>query len=231
MAPPALRLTLPPSVTVVVVLGGPHLASSRLPKSRNPSRGLSASLTPWREKWKMMATSIGEKVPYRIVRDAWLTKSSGVILPSGERAHASRTTFSTRSISWITCERDDDEGQARRLERARVEESRGTHVVEGDALGVADLAAGHDLADRVELVEDGVRQLVARELVDDALELALVDVAVLVRVEVAERLAQALALEALDELGELAARERVVRQLDLLGPSNEAGAREREGRT
>ena len=81
-----------------------------------------------------------------------------------------------------------------------------THVVERNALRIADVPAGDDLADGVELLEDRVRKLVPRELVDDALDLALVDVAVLVHVKVAERLAQALALQALDELRELAAR-------------------------
>ena len=84
-------------------------------------------------------------------------------------------------------------------------ERRAAHVVESDAFRVRDFSAVEHLGEVFELVQDRVAQLVPCKFVDDPAEVALVDVAVLVAVKVPERLAEALALQALHELRELAA--------------------------
>lgn len=76
--------------------------------------------------------------------------------------------------------------------------------MEGDALGVADLATGGEHGKGREAFEHRVGQLVARELEDDLLERLRCDVARLGLVEVTERLSQALALETLHQLREFA---------------------------
>lgn len=130
-----------------------------------------------------------------------MVKSSGVILPSGERAHDSRTTFSTRSISRMTC---TDEQVSQFPLSQTSPPAPITNVVESDALGVRDLARVEQLGQVLEFVKDRVAQLVPREFVDDPAEVALVDVAVLVLVKVPERLPESLALKTLHQLRELA---------------------------
>ena len=77
------------------------------------------------------------------------------------------------------------------------------HVEEGAHVGVRHLAALGNVAERVQVLEQEVRQLVAGRLLDDGGKLLGLDEAVSVGVEALEGLAHALALQAAQHLGEL----------------------------
>ena len=77
------------------------------------------------------------------------------------------------------------------------------HVLEGADVGVGDLGALGDVAQRVQVVEQVVRQLVLGSLDNDARKVLGLDVPVAVAVEELEGLADALALEAAQHLREL----------------------------
>ena len=77
------------------------------------------------------------------------------------------------------------------------------HVLEGSDVGVRDLAAQRDVAERGQVLQQVVRQLVLGRLADDALKVLRLDVAVAVLVELQEGLADTLALQTTQHLGEL----------------------------
>jgi hypothetical protein len=81
------------------------------------------------------------------------------------------------------------------------------HVLEGAHVCVRDLCAGRDVAQRVQVAEEVVRQLVPGRLEDDALELLGLDVAVAVLVKVLKGLSHAFALQTTQHLRELRVRE------------------------
>lgn len=87
------------------------------------------------------------------------------------------------------------------------------HVLERADVGVRDLAALRDVAQRAEVLDEVVRQLVLGRLEDDALEVLGVDEAVAVRVEQLEGLADALALQAAQHLAELVVVQLLARLL------------------
>lgn len=90
------------------------------------------------------------------------------------------------------------------------------HVLEGANVGIRDFAALGDVAERAQVFENVVGELVLRGLEDDALKVVRVDEAVAVLVERQEGLANALALQAAQHLTELV----VVHIMALLFASN-----------
>jgi hypothetical protein len=80
------------------------------------------------------------------------------------------------------------------------------HVLESANVGVGDFAANGNIAEGRKVIEEIVRELVARSLADDALEILRLNETVLVAVEVHEALSDSLTLQPSQHLGELRVR-------------------------